>query len=486
MADEAVAAVSVRGRALAGIVVLTSRTFLLQIIAFGATFLLTIFLSPAVFGIFYVVSAMIAFLGYFSDIGLAAALIQKKEALTRQDLVTTFTIQQVLVGMAITIALVLSPFIGRWYGLDEPGMWLYRSLALAFFLSSLKTIPSILLERELAFGKLVIPQILETIGFYLTAVLFAWWGFGVTSFTWAVAVRAIVGLVAMYIVAPWMPGIGISTGVAHRLLRFGIPFQMNSFLALVKDDLLTVYLGKVLPLAHVGYIGWAKKWAEVPLRLIMDSIVRVTFPAFSRLQHDSQKLRAGIEQTLFGLSVTIMPMTIAMIVGIRPLVNIIPRYGKWEPAILSFYLFAIASVVASLSTPLTNALNALGYIRTTLKLMILWTAFTWVLTLILLPAFGFNGVAVALLAITSTVVLVVVLLKRVVPFSFFGMVRTPILGVLVQYMVASTIIARWGGAVAWTAIAESAGVILFGVVLFVFEREKVKLLWDQVRKVWKR
>ena len=473
-------------KAFAGIVALTSRTFLLQLVAFGATFLLTIFLSPAVFGIFYVVSAVVAFLGYFSDIGLAAALIQKKEALSREDLVTTFTIQQILVGTAIIIALILSPFIGRWYGLDEPGMWLYRALAFAFFLSSLKTIPSILLERNLAFSKLIIPQILETVGFYITAVILAWWGFGVTSFSWAVAVRSVVGLVAMYIVAPWRPGFGISTSVARRLLRFGIPFQMNSFLALIKDDLLTVYLGKVLPLAQVGYIGWAKKWAEVPLRLIMDSIVRVTFPAFSRLQHDTVRLRAGIEHTLFGLSVTILPISVAMIVAIRPLMAIIPRYGKWEPAILSFYLFAVASVIASLSTPLTNALNALGYIRTTLKLMILWTALTWILTLSLLPIMGFNAVAVALLAITSTVALVVVLVKRVVSFSFFGSVRIPVFAATAQFIASRSLIFWFGSGLFTTAIAESTGVILFGVVLVVFEREKIGFLWDHMKQLWKR
>ncbi len=79
----------IKKRSVAGIVALTSRTFILQVVAFAATFLLTIFLTPSVFGIFYVVSAIISFLGYFSDIGLAAALIQKKEELTREDLVTT-------------------------------------------------------------------------------------------------------------------------------------------------------------------------------------------------------------------------------------------------------------------------------------------------------------------------------------------------------------------------------------------------------------
>ncbi len=476
----------IRNRTLSGIIALSSRTFVLQLIAFGATFLLTIFLSPAVFGIFYVVSAMIAFLGYFSDIGLAAALIQKKDALTREDLTTTFTIQQLLVGTAVVCAFVLTPVISAWYGLDNPGIGLYQALAFAFFLSSLKTIPSILLERDLAFGKLVIPQILETVGFYITAVTLAWFGFGVTSFTWAVIVRSVIGLIAMYIVKPWMPGIGISRPVALRLLRFGIPFQMNSFLALVKDDLLTVYLGKVLPLTHVGYIGWAKKWAEVPLRLIMDSIVRVTFPAFSRLQQDANRLRVGIEHTLFGLSVTIFPITVAMIAGIRPFMSLIPRYGKWEPALLSFYLFALASVVSSLSTPLTNALNALGHIRTTLKLMILWTSLTWVVTLLLLPFFGYNGVAIALLSITSTVTVVVILLKRVVPFTFFNNIRGPLIASIAQYIVSMMIQNLMGSGIVGLTASLGLGAILFVGMIVLLEREKIRFLTGQLSSLWKR
>jgi O-antigen/teichoic acid export membrane protein len=54
------------------------------------------------FGVFAIVSAIINFLVYFSDIGLAAALIQKKERPTETDLRTTFLVQQILV-LAIII-----------------------------------------------------------------------------------------------------------------------------------------------------------------------------------------------------------------------------------------------------------------------------------------------------------------------------------------------------------------------------------------------
>ena len=294
-------------RSIKGIFALTSRTFIIQIVGFTANFILTIFLSPSVFGVFFVVSAAIAFLSYFSDIGLAAALIQKKEEISEEDLRTTFTIQQVLVISVVLIALVLSGFVRSFYHLDQDGVLLFRALAIAFFLSSLKTIPSIILERNLRFEKLVIPQIVETFFFNTVAVVLAVKGFGVASFTYAVLARGISGVIAIYIISPWRIRLGFSRKTASKLLSFGIPFQLNSFLALIKDDLFVAYLGKALPLAQVGYIGFAQKWAFAPLRLIMDNVIRITFPSFSRLQDEKEVLTKAIEKSIFAACFLIFP-----------------------------------------------------------------------------------------------------------------------------------------------------------------------------------
>ncbi len=463
----------VKKRSLTGVVALTSRTFLLQVIAFVATFLLTVFLSPQIFGVFYVVSAVVNFLGYFADIGLAAALIQKKEELTDTDLATTFTIQQILVGTGVTLALIFSGSIAGFYSLDPAGIWLLRALVISFFLSSLTTIPSILLERKLAFDKLIIPQIAQTVGFYAVTVVLAWQGYGVASFTWGVLVRAVVGLIAMYIVSPWRVRLRISRDVAKRLLRFGIPFQLNGFIALLKDDLLTVFLGKVLPFAQIGYIGWAKKWAEVPLRLIMDSVIRVTFPAFSRLQESKEHLRLAIEKTLFGLSLTIFPISVGLLFFVQPLIGIIPKYIKWEPALTAFYLLTVSSIFAGLTTPLTNALNAIGRIKVTLGLMVMWTVLTWTLTLLLVRFFGFNGVPMAFLAVSGTIVIVVQLVKREVQFSFWKSVWSAAGGAILQGIWYAVILRFIPHSWVWLLLAGSAGVILYGSIVWAFEKKRI-------------
>lgn len=474
---------TLKKRSIVGIVALTTRTFLLQIIAFTATFLLTLLLTPSVFGIYYVVSAVISFLGYFSDIGLAAALVQKKEALTDEDIITTFTIQQALVVILVILAFASSRMVTQFYHLDEAGLWLFRALIVSFFLSSLKTIPSILLERELQFDKLVIPTIAETLGFYIVTVYMAWRGYGITSFAWGVLTRGIIGLVAIYIIRPWKMRLGFSKDVLQRLLKFGVPFQMNSFLALLKDDLFTIFLGKALPFTQVGYIGWAKKWAEVPLRLIMDSIIRVTFPAFSRLQHDKDLLRKAIEKTIYGLALTMLPISMGLLFFVHPMVQIIPKYAKWNPALMSFYFFVVAAAVAGLTTPLTNTLNAVGKIKTTLFFMVVWTVLTWAMAIVGLRLFGYNGVAIALCLISFTIVWVLAEVKKIVSFSFWAQIWSACVGIAVQGLLYILVIPHVPLQIFWLAAVGVAGVILYGVTVYFVDNARILGFVKSLRKL---
>jgi len=464
---------AVTRRSIHGVFALVTRSLFIQIVTFVVNVMLTIFLTPAVFGVYFVVSSVIAFLQYFSDIGLAAALIQQKEAVTDEDLQTTFTIQQVLVVTAVIVALSLSSWFGSFYHLQSNGVRLFQALIIAFFLSSLKTIPSILLERNLHFEKLVIPQIIETLFFNVTALIFAIKGFGVASFTYAVLLRGISGVIAMYIISPWRVRLGFSKKVAKRLLSFGVPFQANSFLALLKDDLLIAYLGKVLPLTQVGYIGFAQKWALTPLRLIMDNVIRITFPSFSRLQHEQKHLQRGIEKSLFALCLLIFPALTGLVLLAPMFIHLVPKYQKWEPALFSLSFFAINAGLSSISTPLTNALNAIGKIKVTLYLMVFWTITTWVLTPLGIFLYGFNGVAIASAIISLSVVYVVWLTNKYVPVSVIKPVGSPLVATMIMGIV--LLIARSVLPVSWYGVIclIILGVATYFAAIFVIAREDV-------------
>lgn len=473
---------TVTKRSIRGVFALVSRSFVMQIISLSASFLLTIYLSPSVFGVFFLVSAVIAFLSYFSDIGLAAALIQKKEPITDEELKTTFTMQQLLVGVIVILALFLSNPIASFYRLDQSGVSLFQALVIAFFLSSLKTIPSIILERNLHFEKLVIPQIVETLVFNLTALFLAIKGYGITSFTFAVLARGIFGLIAIYIISPWKIGFGFSTVSAKRLLSFGIPFQTNSFLALIKDDLLTIYLGKILPIAQVGYIGFAQKWGFMPLRLIMDNVIRITFPSFSRLSRDKDSLTKAINKSLFATTFFVFPALAGLVILAPYLVELIPKYGKWQPALLSLSLFAINASFSSISTSLTNALNAIGKIRVTLFLMIFWTVATWILTPISIMFLGYNGVAGASAVIACSVFLVIFIAKRYIKFDVLASIISQLTSSLIMgvilFLLSSVIIKNFAGLIFIVII----GVILYLGMMFLLGRNQILSNINMIRR----
>src|SRR3990172_9974370 len=344
-----------------------------------ANLVLTVLLSPAVFGMYITVLSIISLLNYFSDIGLAASLIQKKE-ISDEDIKTTFTVQQILITILITIGFFSTSFIKKFYILPTEGIYLFWGLLLAFFISSLKTIPSIFLERKIQFQKIVQVQVIENTVFYLLSIILAILNFGVMSFTYAVIARAIVGLIAMYSISFWKPTLGVSIKSLKHLLSFGLLFQASSFLALFKDDLIILFLGKVLGFEALGYIGWAKKWAEAPIRIIMDSLSRVLFPLFSRFQNEKDRLSRLIEKIIYYQSALIIPATLGLSLIMGKMVQLIPRYSKWESALHLFYLFCLSSLFSSYSTPFINFLNGIGKVKISFYFMAGWTVATWILT----------------------------------------------------------------------------------------------------------
>lgn len=410
-----------------GIFALISRTFLIQVLSVITSFILTVFLDPSSFGVFFVVSSIVVFLNYFQDIGLAASLIQKKEEPTKNELQTTFTIQMILVSMVIIPSLVFSGGIASFYKLNQDGYYLLIALLISFFLSSLRTIPTVLLERNLLFHKLVIPQIVENFIYNITLIVLVLSGFGITTFTIAVLLRSIFGLFTTYLIQSWEIGFSFHRDSFRKLIHFGLPFQLNSILALIKDDLLTLYLGRVLPYAQVGFIGFSQKWAFMPLRLIMDNVIKITFPTFSRLQHDRESLKVAIEKSLFLISLFIFPIATIMILLSSYFVSFFPRYQKWEPAIVSLVFFCLNSVFSSISTPLTNFLNSIGKVKTTLSFMLFWTVATWILTPLFITLYGYNGVAFASFIISISSIAVLFVVRSHVKFSIVHPILTQLI-----------------------------------------------------------
>lgn len=424
-----------KSRSVHGVFSYFLRTFVLQGVGLIALLLLSKFLEPSDFGIYGFVTQIIGLLVFFSDIGLAAVLVQKKEAPSQKEYRAAFTLQQILSWLivAVVILILLSGVLSNKIG--SSGKWILLSLAISFPLATLKTIPSIMLERELNFSKLIIPQIFEQLVFHTIVVLMAWKGFGVIAYAYGVILRSLVGVIVMNILKPWQIGICLEKNIIKNLVSFGIKFQLNDFLARIKDQLFYLAVGWYLPSREFGYITWAKNWSMYPYNLTVQNIMTVTFPTFSRIQEQRDLLKKAIEKSIFSVTLVVFPLLTGMCVFIYSFTQVFADYQKWQPALVSFILFCLSIVWSAVSTPLTNTLNALGQINVTLKLMMFWTILTWLLTPIAMIFYGYNGVALAALAISFTSILSVIYTKKFVNFAFVDQVWRQFLASILMALV---------------------------------------------------
>ena len=444
------------------------RTALLQGVGFLSLAILSSVFAPEDFGIYGFVVMIIGLLTFFSDVGLAAALVQKKQEPTRTEYQTAFTIQMLLGWVIVAVAgiLVVSGIVAQKTGWE--GNWILLILAVSFPVTTLKTIPSVMLERRLEFSKLVLPQVIEQIVFHAVLITLAIRGSGVISYAYAIALRTVAGIILMNVIQPWKIGLQLNRAAIKTLLGYGVKFQLNDLLARIKDQLFYVVVGLILPLKEFGFIQWAKNWSMYPYTLTVQNVMAITFPTFSRLQHHKEALARGVELSLFWITMFIFPIIIGMATFISPmLVVFVDTYGKWQPAALSFAFFSLSIGWSAISTPLTNLLNAIGKIDKTLKLMLMWTGLTWILTPPLILWVGYNGVAISALVISFSSIFAVWMVKRELKINILSQIWPQLVAGLLMAGVALGGQQLWQSSFTYLLSGMTLSLLayLFGVIL---------------------
>ncbi|HWS49334.1 MAG TPA: oligosaccharide flippase family protein [Candidatus Methanoperedens sp.] len=466
------------------ILFLTLRNFGIQGISALGFFLLTILLGTGDVGLFAIVAESIGILGYFSDVGLASALIQQKDEPDKVSLRTTFTIQQLLVLLCLISVAIFYPQLSNSKGYGSKEMWIMLSLCFSFVAASLKTIPSVKLERHLNFKLISTIDILENTLFYLIAVLFAFLGFGVYSYAIATFIKSLVGLVVIYRLAPWDIGFAFSLKTAKTLFSFGIPFQLNSLISMAKDRFSTLLVAGILGRQSFGLLSWAQKGPRIPLSF-MDAIMRVTFPTFSRLQEEKEFLKKSLEKSTFFIALIVFPSLLGICLIAPEFIDLIPKYNKWSPAIIPLYFFAASYAIASVTTPITNAFNATGKIKTTTKLMIMWTVLTWIFYPILSLKFGYMGTSVAALIVGLSSFIVWYLAKKYFDVNILKTIYHPLVASLSIFLITLPISYLSLSPLISIILKILLSVSVYSIYQFVFNRSELIWFYQQLLKVKK-
>lgn len=460
-------------RASRGVLYLLLRYGGVQVTGLAANIALSRLLDPAAFGIYAITLFVLVLMTYLSDFGLGPALLQKKTNVTETDLSTVFTAQQVIVGTLLLIVVIAAPALSDLYRLGPTGVWYFRAIAVAGMLTSLKTVPTIVIERQLLYGRLALIDVAEIVTFQATAVTLAFFHQGAWSFIWAVLASKTLGCALSYALSGWRPAVRFLRSAFTALWRFAAPFQLTWMTFLLRDYMIPILGGVLVGTAEVGYLNWALALASVPGQMAQ-IVGRVSFPSFSRMQSDPERLRRAIETSVRALFIVAVPMQLALF-SLAPWLIAIVFTNRWAPALIPLYLLCIHWAGANLTSPLVAALNAIGRPRTALALSGAWTLSTLAVAVILVHFIGYIGFALAYaVTMVGAAAAAVTLVTRAIHIRLWHEIRYPLMAALLVALGGSFCVRVLPASLAALVAVALAMGVTYLLLIWIAERSRLR------------
>ena len=416
------------GKARVGVALLAARTAIVQIGVLVGQVVMARLLEPADFGLYGACVVAMQFFAFFGDGGLAAALIQKKEAPTQSELSSAFWLMMGVSVLVVGLAWALAPRLYVvWPDAPHAGPTLLRIVAFEFFLVSLRAVPTLLLERDVDYTRLAIVETVRDLSYYFVALPVAYFTkLGVLSIGVGILAEGTLGVLLAFWARPFVPSFTFDQSSLGPLLRFGISFQGSRFINLVNEGVLPI-LGGRLGLASVGLLRWARETSSFPMKLV-EILARVTFPVYGKVRNDPGRMAKTLSRATF-LCALLGAALSGMFLGMgRPFVRIVWS-EKWLAAEPAFHVYLGAAMLPILGPLVSSACDALGKPKVFVRVALALLTLNWTLLLIVRPATirGFAATHIAHAAVGFVVAALVA--RALVPgVALVRALFTPILG----------------------------------------------------------
>lgn len=327
---------------------------------FAVTIILARLLSPIEFGIIALLSLFTGIASAFVDAGFSSALVQKKDT-NITDESTVFWFNLSLGIIAGLILWLLASTIAKFYHLPVL-IPLVKLMAINITLSSLASVQNSLLIKRLDFRKLMQINAVAMIISSGIAVWLAWGGFGI----WALAAQTLsmstVTTAMLWVLSKWRPARKFTFSALRELFGFGGYLFASTLLHNIFVNSYTVIIGRFFKVVDLGNYQRATGLSESVSSLINTVVARVSFPLFSSISNDKERMCRGAQMSLRGTMLFNAPAMMGIFVAAESLV--ITLYGEaWRPAVPYLQILSIAGLFMPLHSINLNILLAQGYSR---------------------------------------------------------------------------------------------------------------------------
>lgn len=293
--------------------------FLTQGIQLAITLYLARLLGPTAFGLVGMLAVFIAIANVFVDSGFTSALIRKTDR-TESDLVTAFYYNIGMAALCYLALYVSAPFVADFYQQQEL-QTLLRVLGLTVLISSFTLIPRVKLNVAMDFKTQAKISVLSVLISGPTAIILAINGYGVWALVTQTLLNASCATLLFNVFSPWLPRGCITKNSFSYLFSYGSKLLLSGLLDVTYNNLYQIIIGKKFSPAVVGQFSQANQLASVPTTTLTGIIQRVTFPLFSQLQDDPDRMANAYRKTLKLSALVIFPLIVGLGLIAKPLLT---------------------------------------------------------------------------------------------------------------------------------------------------------------------
>lgn len=334
--------------------------FFRQGFQFIVTIILARLLSPEEYGTIALLYLFTGLASLFVNCGFSSALIQMQD-ITHTDESTVFWFN---LGMGITTAFGLwqfAPWIADFY--SKPVLIpLMGVLALNLLIGALASIHSILLTKRLDFKVQMRIGVFSAVISGVVAVVLAWQGYGVWSLAWQSLTATVLTTILLWKLNDWRPNLVFSYISIQRLFRFGGYLMFSGLLDTAYNRLYTVLIGKQYGAWDLGIYDRAYGTQQLPAGILTSILSRVTFPIFSAVAENKEKLRSGVRHALRGIMLINIPLMLGLLVTADAV--LLTLFGeKWVESAPILRVLCLAGILWPLHVINVNVLMAQGHSR---------------------------------------------------------------------------------------------------------------------------
>lgn len=310
------------------------------------------------------VTVLTNFVPLVSDLGLNAALIQRR-TITRKQLSTVFWLNLTVCAAAFLAFAAGRHSLARFYGVPELSPFV-AVVPLTFLIDSLVLIKRSSLLKALDFKRLSIVEGLAIAISSTAAVTLALKGFGAWSLVALYLVLSSVSACLLVLLDRGIPAGSSDNASVNSLLPFGLATVGVRTLTYWSSNADNLLVGMLLGASTLGVYAAAFSLFYFPIQCITLGLSRVLFPALSLIQHDTVRLKNVYLRAAQAVALVTFPTMLGLLVVAEPLVLAV--FGaKWSAMVPLLRIFSVAGLVGSVALEST-VLSSLG--RANLRLRI--------------------------------------------------------------------------------------------------------------------